>query len=137
MFKTLFSCLQVSYIKSMDIWMTACMGFLVLTLLEFALANSLARHQISTRRRKYTFQDKEGNFNFRKVVSNAVSLNVRHRKETQVGIQFTSTQRVTILKCKQKYMYKNCALNSFFKGIHTPSGSGSGRLGPIGIHCDA
>ena len=115
MFKTLFSCLQVSYIKSMDIWMTACMGFLVLTLLEFALANSLARHQISTRRRKYAFQDKEGNFNFRKVVSNAVSLNVRHRKETQAGIQFTSTQRVTILKCKQKYMYKNCALNSFLR----------------------
>ena len=70
----------------MDIWMTACMGFLVLTLIEFAMANSLARHQISTRRRKYTFQDKEANFNFRKVVSNAVSQNVRHRKETQVGI---------------------------------------------------
>ena len=24
-----------------------------------------------------------------------------------------------------------------FKGIPTPSGSGRGRLGPIGIHCDA
>ena len=76
----------MSYIKSMDIWMTACMAFLVLTLLEFALVNSLARHQISTRRRKYAMQDKEGNYNFKKVVSTAVSQNIRHRKENQVGI---------------------------------------------------
>ncbi len=83
-YKDLFLCLntQVSYIKSMDIWMTVCMAFLALTLLEFALVNSLARHQLSARRKKFDIFEREEHQSLKKVVENVISS--RMKKENQV-----------------------------------------------------
>ena len=36
---------KVSYIKSIDIWLTSCLAFLFASLIEFAIVNALARDE--------------------------------------------------------------------------------------------
>lgn len=78
------------------------MGFLVLTLLEFALVNSLARHQISIKRRQNALKDRTGDWERKKVAENAVSANMKNTKEPQVRWAFCSFVELCPCAMEQK-----------------------------------
>ena len=71
----------------MDVWMTSCMGFLVLTLIEFALVNSIARHYLSIRRRMMLYRDQSEPPDLRAAVNKVMHSGVRHRKDNQVRVR--------------------------------------------------
>ncbi len=60
------------------------MGFLVLTLIEFALVNSIARHYLSIRRRMMLYRDQSEPTDLRTAVNKVMHSGVRHRKDAQV-----------------------------------------------------
>ena len=66
--------------------MTTCMGFVVLTLIEFALVNSIARHYLSIRRRMTLLRNQSEAPDLRTAVNKVLQSGVRRRKDTQVHI---------------------------------------------------